>query len=361
MYGNRRTYRHIMSSLRQLYPRRLTARQAQHLNTMAAMICGIVLSKSSRLEQIARKIPEKTQVESRVKRYTRFNQNTTIEADIYYLPFLETLIAGLATTGSLTLAMDGSETGRNCITLMVSLIYRQRALPIAWLCVRGKKGHLAEAKHLELLQKVVAQIPSDCRVIFLGDGEFDGVELQAAIKEAGWEYVCRTARNRILIDAEEEFSLSEIHVDKGECLDMPAVGFTRDNYGPVMVIVWWCAEYDAPIYLVTNMECVDEACHWYRKRFRIETFFSDQKSRGFNLHRSHLADPDRLERFLMTACLAYIWVIYLGVKVRENKTKMRLIHRGDRCDLSLFQLGLRYLQHLLNHEEQIPFNFVLPT
>lgn len=361
MNGNRRTYRHIMSSLRQLYPHRLTARQAQHLNTLAAMIAGIVLSKSCRLEQIARKIPDKTQVESRIKRLTRFNQNTTIATDTYYLPFLDLLIAGLASSGSLTLAIDGSETGRNCITLMVSLIYRQRALPIAWLCVRGKKGHLPEAKHLELLGKVTDLMPSDCHIVFLGDGEFDGIQLQAAISAAGWDYVCRTACNRILLDGEDEFSLAEIHIDKGDCLAMPCVGFTRQNYGPVLVIAWWCADYDAPIYLVTNMECVGEACHWYRRRFGIETFFSDQKSRGFNLHKSHLADPERLERFLMPACLAYIWVIYLGVKVRANKAVMRVIHRADRCDLSLFQLGVRYLQYLLNHDEPLQFSFALPA
>jgi len=40
----------------------------------------------------------------------------------------------------------------------------------------------------------------------------------------------------------------------------------------------------------------------YAKRFRIETFFADQKSRGFHLHKSHVADPLRLSRLLMAAC-----------------------------------------------------------
>jgi hypothetical protein len=38
----------------------------------------------------------------------------------------------------------------------------------------------------------------------------------------------------------------------------------------------------------------------------IETFFSDQKSRGFNLHKSHVSDPARLARLLIAACLACI-------------------------------------------------------
>jgi hypothetical protein len=87
----------------------------------------------------------------------------------------------------------------------------------------------------------------------------------------------------------------------------------------------------------------------YSKRFRIETFFSDQKSRGFHLHQSHLADPQRLSRLLIAACLAYIWIIYLGsVCIKDGLVST--IHRGDRCDLSLFQLGLRLLDKFLNED-----------
>ena len=38
---------------------------------------------------------------------------------------------------------------------------------------------------------------------------------------------------------------------------------------------------------------------------------------------------------------------------------MPLIHRADRCDLSLFQLGLRLLQHFLNLDEDIPVSFYI--
>ena len=96
----------------------------------------------------------------------------------------------------------------------------------------------------------------------------------------------------------------------------------------------------------------------YKKRFRIETFFSDQKSRGFHLHKSHISDPDRLARLMMGACLAYIWIVYLGVVAQEDGW-MPLIHRADRCDLSLFQLGLRLLQHFLNLDEDIPVSFYI--
>jgi hypothetical protein len=142
-------------------------------------------------------------------------------------------------------------------------------------------------------------------------------------------------------------------------IELPEVGFTREDYGPVTAIAWWHKDYEEPIYLVTNIECTEEACDLYRRRFRIETFFSDQKSRGFNLQKSHLSSPKRIERFLIAACLAYIWMIYLGRSVKDNPKVMRLIHRADRCDLSLFQIGLRYVDHLLNQDKDVPICFLL--
>lgn len=360
MYGNRRTYHCIMSGLKQLYPKQLTGRQMRHLTTLTAMLCGIVLSQQSHLEKIARKVPEKSQVESRIKRFTRFNQNRFVTAETFYIPFIELLVAGLARAGVVTLVMDGSETGRGCMTLMVSILYRKRAIPLMWQTVEGNKGHLPEATHIALLKRLQGLFPPDCTVVFLGDGEFDGIGLLAAIAANGWEYVCRTARNRILIDGEDEFALSELAVARGDCIDITDIGFTRANFQNTTVIAWWHKAYEDPLYLVTNMECVEEACHWYRRRFRIETFFSDQKSRGFNLQKSHLSDPERIARFLIASCLAYVWMIYLGVQAKQDTETMRMIHRVDRCDLSLFQVGLRFLEHLFTQGESIPFGLVLP-
>src|SRR4030095_14926798 len=57
-----------------------------------------------------------------------------------------------------------------------------------------------------------------------------------------------------------------------------------------------------------------------------------------NMSESHMADVQRLSRLLIAACLAYIWVVYLG-SVCEKEQWRPIIHRRKRCDLSLFQLG----------------------
>lgn len=358
MSDNRRRYRTIRKKLKNLFPVEPQGNLARHLNTLAGLISGIVGSNSSQLPKIARKVPDSTKKESRVKRFSRWVNNEGIEFESYYLPYVKALLVGLAHR-PLLLAIDGSDMGRGCVTLMVSVIYKKRALPIAWIVVQGSKGHFPEETHVRLVKQVHKIVPEGCDIIFLGDGEFDGTTLQATIAGYSWEYVCRTAKNAQIGENGHCFSLDEVDVQPGQCVELPDVAITHQAYGPVLAIAWWQVGYEDPIYLVTNMELAAEACYWYAKRFRIETFFSDQKSRGFNIQKSHISDPDRLSRLMIAACLAYIWIIYLGVIAIRDKW-VRIIHRTDRCDLSLFQLGLELLEHFLNEDSAIPVAFQMP-
>ena len=47
------------------------------------------------------------------------------------------LLESLAADRTLLLAIDGSEAGRKCLVLIVSVIYKKRSLPIAWIVVTG--------------------------------------------------------------------------------------------------------------------------------------------------------------------------------------------------------------------------------
>jgi hypothetical protein len=359
MGDNHRVYRRIIESLRQIYPQKLSGRQARHMNTLAGMVSGIVRSGKSQLKAMAKKAPDSSKVESRIKRFSRYLQNEEINAQTYFVPFIEALLVGLAKSGPLVLAIDGSEVGRNCLALVISVIYQKRALPLVWVVVQGSKGHFPEETHCQLVETLKPLLPEESDVIFLGDGEFDGNQLQADIANNGWEYVCRTAKNRLVNDDGDQFALGEIHLQPGDCLSLPDVLVTQDEYGPVLVVAWWRKDAQEPIYLVSNMTLAEEACYWYGKRFRIETFFSDQKSRGFHLQKSHIADPERMSRLLIAACLAYIWVIYLGIIAKRDQW-VAIIHRTDRCDLSLFQLGLDLLEHFLNDSLPIPVAFQIP-
>ena len=76
---------------------------------------------------------------------------------------------------------------------MLSVVYKNRALPLAWLVAEGSRGHFSQDCHLTLIRQVKEIVPEVADVMFLGDGEFDGIQLQAEIESYRWKYVCRTA------------------------------------------------------------------------------------------------------------------------------------------------------------------------
>lgn len=64
------------------------------------------------------------------------------------------------------------------------------------------------------------------------------------------------------------------------------------------------------------------------------------KQGGFNLKKSGQREPERVARLLIAVALVYVWMVYLAALALEKDCNL-LIHRTDRCDLSLFRLGLR--------------------
>jgi hypothetical protein len=327
------------------------------LITLAALISGIVGSKSTQLPHIAAKVPNGTKPDSRVTRFARWCDNAHILEEVYFLPYADVLLRHLALQ-TLVLVMDGSGVGRGCTALMIHVVYKGRALPLAWRVRQGPKGHFPEDLHIALVTLISELIPAGTQVVLLGDGEFDGTRLQQTLQQAGWSYACRTATSTVARWEGETFRLDALGacLKPGRLIELQEVHCTREAYGPIMVLCCWAKGYQEPLYLVSNMATAEEACRLYEKRFRIETFFADQKSRGFHIHKSHMSDVQRLSRLLIAACLAYIWMVYLG-SVCEKEQWTPIIHRRKRCDLSLFQLGLRLLEYFLNEEMPIPVQF----
>jgi hypothetical protein len=165
--------------------------------------------------------------------------------------------------------------------------------------------------------------------------------------------VCRTASDILLTRGGATISMRDLAPQRGETVVLECASITAGCYGPINALAVRDTAYEQPIYLVTTHSDLDLAEALYRRRAQIETYFSDQKSRGFRINRSHLSDPVRLSRLLIATALAYLWVVYLGVVARRDALRVR-IHRPDRCDLSLFSLGLRLLAYCLQHQATMP-------
>ncbi len=116
--------------------------------------------------------------------------------------------------------------------------------------------------------------------------------------------MCRTAKSSWLWIGDDRANFAGLALQEGSLVEIPQAAFTKEEYGPLLAIGYCQKGYEEPHYLVTNLELAEEALWYYKQRFRIESFFSDSKSRGFRLERSYLSEPKRLERMLMVACVA---------------------------------------------------------
>lgn len=306
------TLRRCATALINYHPEMHSKRIRRHLTTLAGMVAGTVASGCVHLCKVAQKAPDRTHLESRIRRFSRLIKNERITPDRFYQPFAQTLAERLSQHQPLLVIFDGSGVGRGCATLMASAVYGSRALPLAWMVKRGQKGHFSAEDHLDLLdliEEIEEIVPEAAQVIFLGDGEFDRVALQQRLERLGWSYVCRSAASRLVDDGFTACALGELApLQEERYVSLPGASVTAQGYGPVHLVVWHETPHAGPIFLVTNLELAEEACHWYGHRPRIETLFSDQKSRGFHVHKSHISDPERLSRLLIAASLAYLWV-----------------------------------------------------
>lgn len=352
MSENVRRFRMIFNSLKKLSPNEPKGNNVRHLKTLSFFIAGIIGAKSCQLPSVSTKIIDGRQADSKIKTFYRWLKNENVAEGCYFLPYAQALLSVLCQQ-TVAVAIDGSTVARNCITLMASVVYKNRALPICWLVLSGSKGHLKESVHIELVNRLKQVIPQEAKIVFLGDGEFDGLNLIKTIQKNGWWFALRTSKNRILVENYESFSLKNVcPLHNDEYFRIPDVQFEHSDSPHFDAIVWHNKAYEDPIYLVTNLEIAQESLYWYRKRFKIETMFSDKKSRGFNIHKSHLSKPERVARLLIAAALAYIFIIYFGILATQNDY-IKKIHRADRCDLSLFTLGLRTLEYFLNHHKKM--------
>ena len=128
MTDKMKVYAKVTRSLKKMLP---TVPQNQVV-VLAMLVAGIVSGRNAQLSEIGLHVPSTTaKPDSLAKRFQRFVKNERVIKEALFLPFAETLLAHLADK-RLFVTMDASQVGRGCMTLMVAVIYRQRALPLVW-------------------------------------------------------------------------------------------------------------------------------------------------------------------------------------------------------------------------------------
>lgn len=304
-------YKDTLDFFIKLYPSPPEGNMLRRLHSFVGRICACFKSKSCTVEGLSSKRPDRSSTDknSILQETKRFFKNKLVDYDAFFLPLAVAVLKRLAASGELVFIIDGSQINKYTV-LMVSVRWRDTSLPIIWLLRKGKKGHFPEEMHTELINGLLKIVPSDpdsCRCILLGDGEFDGEKLRDLCTKNDWEFVLRTQKNRNIYFDGEVGKAKDLYPPPGHHHTI-----VEDCVDGINLVCWHEPKYDEPLFLLTNMELASMACIYYKRRFEIETMFKRMKSQGFNVHKTRMQKKDRIDRLLMVACAAFIFVSQLG-------------------------------------------------
>ena len=171
----------------------------------------------------------------------------------------------------------------------------------------------------------------------------------------------RTSPQITITQGEMSYPIKQLLSTVDSVTTVRDVAFTHREFSPVTVVAWWETPHKKPIYLLSNHSDPTDITAWYRKRALIETLFSDKKSRGFHIHKSHLSHPARLARLLLATAIAYIWMVCLGASIQMEEEFRSIVDRKDRADKSLFRLGLDWIKLVLTRGYALCLLYTSPS
>jgi len=340
-----RLYHTWITQIRELH----AGKRITQVRNFVWLMIGIYESRSVHISKIAGKIPGPAKLLSATRRLSRFLDNPAVQVREWYEPVAcEWLKAQSGWLGQIRLIVDGTKVGFGHQLLMISIAYRRRAIPIAWTWVKQVRGHSTASKQLALLACVRTLMPRKTPVFLVGDTEFGSVAVIEQLKKWHWFYVLRQKTNTLVrFDRKNTWFAFESYIQKsGQSIWLGQGYLTQRSACATNLLLYWQVDEKEPWCLATNLPDLTTALQYYKRRMWIEEMFGDMKKHGFDLESTMLHTFQRLSRLTLIVAYLYVWLISIGVRTIHAGLR-HLVDRKDRRDLSIFQIGLRFIQRRL--------------
>jgi len=325
--------------------------------TLALLVLGVVLAKSILSAKVAEHMRRLlgTRASSQERTWGRFLANEAIEPEMLWRGFLPSLLAGWAYQRELTFVVDTTLLGDRVIVVSFGLLCHSRVWPLGWRVMPGKEAW-EQGQYAIIAQMMAAVQPyvshAQCRL--LADSGLTRYRLVTLCEQMGWHYLLRLEmdRNQCALCTQEGTEL----VWQPVSALVPAPGaywagrvwLWKTHQHPCWLTATWQQGQDAPLVVLSDEGAGRGYLCRYRARMRIEATFEDQKSRGFELHHTHVRDRAHLERLLLLLALAIWWLARLGGSCIHHGQRTRF-DRTDRRDKSVLRLGHLWVQEILDH------------
>ena len=248
------------------------------------------------------------QQNSRRRHLQRFLNLDALSVVLLWFPLIEEILKRHFKSGTqLIIALDRTQWRENNV-LMVSAIYKKRALPIFWVLLE-KEGSSNLVEQQKALRPVI-RLLKKYKLVVVGDREFHTIELASWLQGQNVSFVLRQKQSTTFRAKRRSFQpLSSITIHPGIRQFYTNINLTQKaGFGHFNLAVYWKRKYrgkqeDKAWYLLTNLPDLKTAIKIYSQRFGIEAMFKDCKTGGYNLEGSK-ASPDRLVRLILLIAIS---------------------------------------------------------
>jgi hypothetical protein len=251
----------------------------------------------------------------------------------------------------ITLALDTTLLFKRWCVICISLVYRGRALPLAWRVLRHGSSMVSNKEIYPVLasvQSLLAHLPHVEEICMNADRGFFDQALMADFSAYGWHWNIRGKGQVYLFDAQgRPLGRFREQLSQHGCLVVRHnVYITAQRYGPVSIAAILPFGKKDPWFIVSDEPCSDRTFAEYHQRTQIEQGFLDLKSAAFHLEETRLGQAHQLEQLLCVIGLAYLMLLSEGtavVAVGARRTVDTHWQRG----LSYLHIGWRAVRRSL--------------
>ncbi len=215
----------------------------------------------------------------------------------------------------LALAIDATSLRDDFVLLVISVVYRGGAIPIAWQVLPAQQKKAWRADWLRLLRQVRAGIPRDWTVLVLADRGLYAPWLFRRIVRLGWHPFLRVnQRAKFRPAGHARWSwLRELGGQEGATWRGAGTAFeTKGCQLPCTLVAWWGAGHAEPWFILTDLPPDGCDAQWYALRGWCEQGFKTVKRGGWQWQATQMQAPSRVARLWLALALASLWTISIG-------------------------------------------------
>jgi len=343
--------------------------RSAHILGLALWVYGTVLAKSACLSAVVVElldlVPEQT-ARQRLREWLRNGRDKARPCDAQVdvqacFPFLLRWVIQWWQGTTLPLAIDATHHHDRVVALVISVLYRGCAIPVAWYIVPATQKGAWMPHILALIDHLAPEVPRNWQVFVCVDRGLWSPHLWRHLRQRRLHPLLRIADGVPVRPAKRKRSVTPAHLvpcPGRAWIGAAAVFGEQARQTGTLVIVWGHGHAERWV-LLTDLAPRQVQQRWYGLRMWIELGFRALKGVGWQWQRTRRTAPERVARHWLVLSVATLWVLGCGTRADDAETlgvapgRVRvppdLPTPTGQPVVGLFQRGLSWARRQLGH------------